>query len=971
MKRILPLLFLFLTAFPAWAQKDVPRNLNINVYSMITGERVPNAKMELLTADSVVVDSVKGMDSFQYYSIKVFAPGNYILRITHPDYQTAYKNADIKFRRGKYSYYPSPVYLLKKLKKRNYELGEATVSASRVKFYHKGDTLVFDADAFNTADGSMLDGLIKMLPGVELKSDGRIFVNGRYVESLLLNGADFFKGDNRIMLENLPAYMIKHVQTYERQSERNRMAGAEVDKRTYVMDIKLKKQYETGWIANAEAGGGTDSRYLGRLFGLRFTKYSRLALFGNVNNINEEQRPGTNGDWSPSNMLKGRQTTRAAGLDYSVQNTHNTFSIQGNLTVHQEDAENQVQSNRVNFLQEGDTYGRSAENARSKSLRLQTTHEIVLRREGDNGYFNSITPYFSFTHHNRRQHNVGGTFAEDPSGYPSAAILDSLRKPLMGEFIRKTLINRTLNELYSKGDKYLAGSTFAGTYKTDNGFFSLDGEVEYTHVKNHTFDDYRLNVAGQEGSHQNRYTNNRTQAFKAKADFMYLISISDWADGQLVQKRFNIMPGIKLEANNDQNNRLLYRLDQIGQADLPLGTLPSATALLDALDSKNSYDSRLTAYGVEPYFNTHWELMNFGKNNDKALRIDLELSSPVRNEHLDYYRGKDYAKKRTYAYFKPYVCLRYNFKRVDKEVTTSSYLSPMILFDYRMLTTQPDMFLMLDYVDDVDPLLIFRTNPNLRRTVSHNFRLGAYKDMKYYRLRAELTYMPTKDAITMSSTYDKSTGVRTQTPLNIDGNWQGKALFSFMANLGKQKKLSFETRTEGDYHHSVDLIEVVGSNADPRSVVRTLNLAETLRWSYRFNEKYSLAFRVRGNYLNARSSRTDFQDINAGDFDFTLSAQVLLPGKINLSTDIAQYCRRGYNDKAMNTNDLVWNLGLSRSFMQGNLTFRIDGFDILGQLSNVQRTVNVQGRTEQFFNTLPSYFMARVAYRLNKKPKKQ
>lgn len=970
MKRILPLLLLFLTVFPAWAQKDVPRNVIVAVYNSITGAEILDAKVELLASDSTVVDSIPEKQK-QYYTTKATTPGNYIVRITHPEYQTAYTDVNVKFRRGNYGVMPPPVYLLKKLKKRSYELGEATVSASRVKFYHKGDTLVFDADAFNTADGSMLDGLIKMLPGVELKSDGRIFVNGRYVESLLLNGADFFKGDNRIMLENLPAYMIKHVQTYERQSERNRMAGAEVDKPTYVMDIKLKKQYETGWIANAEAGGGTDSRYLGRLFGLRFTKYSRLALFGNVNNINEEQRPGTNGDWSPSNMLKGRQTTRAAGLDYSVQNPHNTFSAQGFISVEQRDMEKDVRGNSVNFLQEGDTYGRSAENARDKNFYVGTAHAIIFQREGDKGYFHKINPYFFFNHNNRRQHNVGGTFAEDPSGYSSAAILDSLRKPLMGDFIRKTLINRTLDETYRKGDTYRAGSSLYSMVSIKDRTMFIDGNVEYSRFNFRTFDDYRLDLAGQDGSHRNRYTRNKVGKFKANADLKMLFQLENYVEGRTVQKMFVINPGIKLEANNDQYDSRLYRLDWIEEADLPLGTLPSTTALLDALDSKNSYDCQRTAYGVEPYVDTQWERRDFGKNNDKALRIDLELSSPVRNEHLDYYRGKDYAKKRTYAYFKPWVRIQYNFKRVDKRWSTSSHLSPMILFDYRMLTTQPDMFLMLDYVDDVDPLLIVRTNPNLRRTVSHNFLLGAYKDMENYKLRAELTYMPTKDAITMSSTYDKSTGVRTQTPLNIDGNWQGKALFSFMANLGKQKKLSFETRTEGDYHHSVDLIEVVGNNADPRSVVRTLNLAETLRWSYRFNEKYSLAFRVRGNYLNARSSRTDFQDINAGDFDFTLSAQVLLPGKINLSTDIAQYCRRGYNDKAMNTNDLVWNLGLSRSFMQGNLTFRIDGFDILGQLSNVQRTVNVQGRTEQFFNTLPSYFMARVAYRLNKKPKKQ
>lgn len=62
------------------------------------------------------------------------------------------------------------------------------MKASKVKFYNRGDTLVYNADAFNLAEGSMLDALIQQLPDVELKDNGNIYVNGKYVEELLLNG---------------------------------------------------------------------------------------------------------------------------------------------------------------------------------------------------------------------------------------------------------------------------------------------------------------------------------------------------------------------------------------------------------------------------------------------------------------------------------------------------------------------------------------------------------------------------------------------------------------------------------------------------------------------------------------------------------------------------------------------------------------------------------------------------------------
>ena len=149
--------------------------------------------------------------------------------------------------------------------------------------------MVFDADAFNTADGSMLDALIRQLPGVELKSNGQILVNGRLVESLLLNGEYFFRGKNELMLENLPAYTVKNIKVYERPDEISRLTGQDRGGKDYVMDVRLKKEYSIGWLMNVEGGAGSKDRYLARLFALRFSNHSRLALFGNMNNLNDNR----------------------------------------------------------------------------------------------------------------------------------------------------------------------------------------------------------------------------------------------------------------------------------------------------------------------------------------------------------------------------------------------------------------------------------------------------------------------------------------------------------------------------------------------------------------------------------------------------------------------------------------------------------------------------------------------------------
>lgn len=88
----------------------------------------------------------------------------------------------------------------------------------------------------------MLDALIEQLPGVELRDDGAIFVQGRYVESLLLNGKEFLGNNNQLLLSNLPSYTVKNVQVYDKLGRASELAGSDLGDSQYVMDVKLKKK---------------------------------------------------------------------------------------------------------------------------------------------------------------------------------------------------------------------------------------------------------------------------------------------------------------------------------------------------------------------------------------------------------------------------------------------------------------------------------------------------------------------------------------------------------------------------------------------------------------------------------------------------------------------------------------------------------------------------------------------------------
>ena len=156
---------------------------------------LPDAKVEILAADSTKIQdlnvvSLKTRDG-NIAGAQTFAnlPAGkrYIMHGSLDGYEDAWVDIDIPSGQEEMVW----KYLkLGKIFKR--DLSEVVVTATKVKMFWKGDTIVYDATAFNLPEGSMLDDLIRQMPGVRMNDDGEIFVNGRKVDELLLGSRSFF-----------------------------------------------------------------------------------------------------------------------------------------------------------------------------------------------------------------------------------------------------------------------------------------------------------------------------------------------------------------------------------------------------------------------------------------------------------------------------------------------------------------------------------------------------------------------------------------------------------------------------------------------------------------------------------------------------------------------------------------------------------------------------------------------------------
>lgn len=959
-------------------RRDRTGHIYGNVRNLITREVLKGVKVTMLSADSteVIATTVTGSQVLNektcwYLELPLRSNGR-ILRFDMDGYETTSLRVSPMTLTGKSPLiYFKPVYMQRKA--REVKLNEVVVKATKVKFTYRGDTLVYNADAFQLSDGSMLDALIRQLPGAELKANGQIIVNGRVVESLLLNGEDFFKKDRRIMLDNLPSYMVQNVKVYEKQSEAARTIGMKTGDEPLVMDVHLKRQYNTGLIANAETGGGSAERWMARAFALRFTNHSRLSVYANMNNLNEDRRPGETSEWTPQKMPKGRLTKRDVGLDYLVKERDEAYKFRGSVTVGHDDGDNHSRKSAVNFLPEQNTWTRSETRTMTHDVNVSTYHNLYFHP--DFRTFIEFEPHLSFSRTDSRSASVSATFNADPTLSTSdpKALLDSIRAFDEGSALRRTAVNRVLNGSLSGSRKFetsLYANCQYGFGQSGRNMLQLSANVSFDTRESETFNHYRQDFPSMSlaaADYRNRYSRqdpDRTFRYDLYAQYGFYITGNTW-----------IIPSYQFGQTRTRKDYALYRLDRLAgfgpDDDAALGELPSEQDYAQTMDIQNSWFQDMT--DTWHRFSLNFTAGHF-RNDNRDYSFYFKLPLNLKHTSMDYRRAAyDRRSTRNSVLFEPYMKFTRKWHKGQRSVGLS----------YNMYMTPPDMVRLIDLTDDEDPLNITRGNPDLKTTTRHQFRLTASNNSrrKQRTFSALLKYQHVLNAVAMGYAYNPATGVRRYRPQNVDGNNRLDANVAFSTPIDRKKHLKVSTKTDFTRFHSVDLIgidrtsaasylpDVVADVSPQRSTVNTVRLKERLDVEYSLGD-LSVGFNGTAGWNSSHSRREGFRTVDVRTFNYGPTLKIGMPWGLRLATDLTVYTNRGFSDPSANTTDVVWNARLSKRFMGSRLTLSLDGFDILGQLSNITHTLNSQGQTETWHNSLPRYVMAHLTWRFNKEPKK-
>jgi len=838
-------------------------------------------------------------------------------------------------------------------------LNEVVVTATKIKMVMKGDTIVYDADAFRLSEGSMLDALIGQLPGAALDDKGQITVNGKKISSLLVDGKDFFKGDPNVALRNLPAYTVKNVKVYDRTNPfvaPGKFAG-EQDKEL-VMNVNLKKQYQMGFVGNMEGGYGSSGRYLGRLFALEYTRKVRLSAYANINNINNDSRgPGITSNngvimdngWQEATVNEGERKLIRAGLDYHITNTDNPddryikeLIFNGSTNYNRTVTDINKHISTSDFLAGiPNRFGRSG-------MRNQNTAHEVNSRNSLMYWFNTnllwLMPNFTYYHGDGHSSATTAQFLSNPAESRLGEAIDSVSKNIDSTYARRYgLLYLDSNNEHRKNREISTDGRFYSNINAYNPFgFGVIFDWRYT--DRHT-----------DADRQQKITFTKQDIAPVIRNSITSEPYRNWSYAPTLRLTYSgnsysaeISDRFTMEGTNGRREIIL--------PDDPLTPLESYV-----IDDVNSYYSRERTKS-----NAIYGLLQSRITLNDMYNLDLTADCEMENgtRRLKYQRNDiDTIFRRSHVLVRPSLTLRLNNDDAVRKIYTLSVNARQTL---------PQMTRLLRSVDTTDPMSIRLGNPALKKMT----RLMAMASVEINNmprksmLRASIDYTRYWNRMADYKMYDAETGRSTYQPVNVSGSYIVDGSVNYSFPFTRAQKLWFSTATTASYNYNPDFISLDNSSSAIRTVINNTYLTEniTLRWDVVKGMK--VALNLGAQWRSATSETPDFNDINIWNLKSGVTLSARLPFGFEVASDFTYNKRTGYDDNALNKNYIVWNARLEHSFLKGALNAKIDAYDILGQISNVDAQVNSLGLTETWTNSMSRYVLLTLAWRFSIMPKK-
>lgn len=942
-KGLLLFVLLCMVALGAFAQEARRFTINGNLTDIDSKEAMEHVSVQLFTvADSAFVGGTISNERGNF-SVDVPSVGTFRLRISFVGYETIEREVTLR-------------------REQNLDLGnirmapddrllkEAVVSANVPQVVVKKDTLLYNPEAFRTPEGSAVEELIKRLPGADIDEDGNITINGKVVQKILVDGKEFMLGDIETALKNIPVSIIEAVKYYDQQSDQSRITGIEDGEKETVLDFSIKKGMNRGYMTNLDIAGGTEDRYAMRGTGSSFTDKTRIMLMGNANNkeenagwwnrrgLNTNKMLGANLNYDDSKKLR---------VDMSVRWNHRTGNNRN------ENASENFYSQDYRTFSNRRSVNLTRNNNWNGNLRVEwkpdTLSNIMLRANGSCGTNDGTTT------------SLSATFNDDPYLYTANPLTDDAIT-LMNQ--QKLAVNRNdqANLSYGRNRNVWGMLQFYRRLnpKGRNLMFRVEGSAGDNRQKNASNNEVHLflkqNAAGQDSTYFTARYNETPSDNKG-----YVLSTSYT---EPLWKGAHLTANYELRYNQNKSDRQTFDFSH-EEMDVFAGIVPVYREW-DAWLGPNSKFAALDT-PLEDFLDKNLSRYSEYKNYTHNIRLTLRhreekfdynvgvLLQPQRSNFIQDYRGRYVDTIRTVTNFTPTLNFRYKFSDQSN-----------FRVQYRGDTRQPDITQLLDITDDSNPLWITQGNPGLKPQFTNSMNVYYNNFISKWKrsIVVYANYRNIRNSISNLVRYNAETGGSVSRPENINGNWNADGGFTFNTAIDTLAHWNVGTDTRVRYNNFVSYVSQSKADAK-KNTTRSTNLNQRLNVSFR-NSTVEVTLDGNVTYQHTRNELQPNANLDTWQFSYGGQMLIRFPLGFEFSTNLREHSRRGYNDPSMNTNELIWNGQLSKTFLKSKtLVVALNFYDLLQEQSNFDRYVGATSRSDTQYNSINSYAMLHVRYRLN------
>jgi len=927
-RKLFSTLSLCLATITVMAQNNPQHTVKGQAIDRDSSEPLVMAAVQILS----IPDSsqVKGVvtDTFGNFELSGIRTGTYILKISYVGYHDYVSDLEIDNR-------SSRTIDLEQIKVRpdTKLLDEAVIVAEVPKVQAVKDTLMFNSAAYRVAEGASIQELIKKLPGVEVSSDGTMTVNGKEVTQILINGKEYMSTDLETLLNNLPANMVDRLKTYEKKSDLAKITGIDDGEEQTVFDLQIKKEMMGGLMTNIDLAYGSHDLYDGRVMVNRFTDEDQFQLFANASNVIDQGIGNGGRQWGGNRGLNTRQ-------DLFGTYSHTTEKLEFNSNIGMSHYERDLRTvgSSEYFYGERSTFS----NNRNTNISSSTAFRINLYLEWKPDTMTNIIlrPNFNTSKSDSYSESESATFNDDPYDVMTdpLAELEDLTSPY--DTIR-TNHNTGMSNSDSKGTNGSFSLQANRKLNNEGRNITFRANGSYNDNSNHntsynTTHYYRLkNAAGLDSINiRNRYTESPSDSYNYSLQLMYSEPVFTNVFWQ-TSYRFNV--------SNNRNDRDTYQFDNM--AEYGYDQRPA--------DLYNYLDSSLSTYA---HYRTYRHDI---QSNIRVVREMFNMSVGVRVQpyttHMDYTKGEHYELTKHMLNVNPMFDFRYNFDETTQ-----------FRINYYGNSSQPSMTNLLPITDNSNPLYITMGNPDLKPSYTSNIsgEYHAFDTDKQSGFVTRGNFSTTKNSISNRVEYNQENGGSITRPENINGNWN--AFYMIGGNFAlKDARFTMHTYTNFRYNHYVSYLYQSQYQTSDKNTTKSFSPSENLGASFR-DENVEITLQGSVNWSHSRNELNSSNNMDTWNFSYGPSGNVTLPYDFRLYMDLLQSSRRGYSDDTFNTDELIWNVQISKSFLKNKAAMlSLQMFDILGQRKNYSRYVSATSKSDTQYNSINQYFLIHFSYRLN------